>query len=426
MNGFARRRRGVNARHQSRPWDDPAVLLCFLAIMFAVVWSIRLAMPHTPGEQSVEAGFLRDMTYHHQLGVDMALATRDRTHDPEIRMLATSMLRIEQLQVGRMLEWLDAWGLPTSSRSTVAPLSWMGHAAAGMSHEVHTDAFWMTGGDFGLLVSLPPDQADIEFLRQMTWHHQIGLAMAQAALALSANEPVRRLATQIAANEQADIGAMQTLLRRKGISLATPPPGADVARLDTATAPWWTTTPAATLFAAGRVLPLIGGLFAAVWLNADAQRRRRVRTGVRTKPNSVWLAVGGLSLLLSGMLYAGVATARFGAAAEHGFPLAGVAALEVIVAAILVGCPTRPVYRAGAVLSGVGLVLSGSMLVVAPFTLHVNWLPRTIGLFSVAAQATAMLAWAQLWRDRPLSSTFFNGDGAVDAAVSGSTNMRQP
>ena len=74
-----------------------------------------------PDNSSPEAGFARDMSVHHAQAVAMAEAIRDRTTDPDLKILATNIALGQQAQIGRMSGWLDEWGL--TQTSTTPPMA---------------------------------------------------------------------------------------------------------------------------------------------------------------------------------------------------------------------------------------------------------------------------------------------------------------
>ena len=65
-----------------------------LLVLVAIVVGVLVgranapAAAQTPEESSAEAGFARDMQVHHGQAVEMSLIIRERTDDPEIRLLA--------------------------------------------------------------------------------------------------------------------------------------------------------------------------------------------------------------------------------------------------------------------------------------------------------------------------------------------------
>lgn len=65
-----------------------------------------------PADGSVDAGFARDMSVHHQQAVEMSFIVRDRTDDEDVRRLAYDIINTQANQRGMMLGWLETWGCP--------------------------------------------------------------------------------------------------------------------------------------------------------------------------------------------------------------------------------------------------------------------------------------------------------------------------
>jgi uncharacterized protein (DUF305 family) len=193
-----------------------------------------------PGEASVEAGFARDMSVHHAQAVAMAEAIRDRTSDPDLKLLATDIALGQQGQIGRMSGWLDEWGL--NQTSTTTPMAWirsdnlLAGAGAGMGDMASmgstpgADASMVMTADgrmpgmatrpqVSALSTLPLADAEISFLQLMIAHHRAGVEMAQAVLARTARPDVVQLATSIVNGQQAEITVMTDMLAKRG---ATP------------------------------------------------------------------------------------------------------------------------------------------------------------------------------------------------------------
>ncbi|MCU1365529.1 MAG: hypothetical protein JWL72_1560 [Ilumatobacteraceae bacterium] len=184
-----------------------------------------------PKEGSVEAGFARDMSVHHAQAVAMAEAIRDRTTDPDLKLLATDIALGQQGQIGRMSGWLDEWGL--NQTSTATPMAWIrsDNLVSGSGGGMDMGGATMTLTPDGLmpgmatrpqvtaLGTLPIAQAEISFLQLMIAHHTAGVEMAQAALARTNRPDVIRLATSIINGQQAEITVMTDMLAKRG---ATP------------------------------------------------------------------------------------------------------------------------------------------------------------------------------------------------------------
>jgi uncharacterized protein (DUF305 family) len=186
-------------------WLAMAAALAALLVAGAALW----ANAHRfPADNSVEAGFTRDMVVHHDQAVAMALLIRDRTDDQALKSLATDILLTQQNQIGQMLGWLNVWGLPATGPEP--PMAWMGHPMEGLMPGMATPE------QMANLEQLRGEAADIAFLQMMIRHHEGGLPMAEMALEESDNPQVRDLAQAIVSTQQAEIGIMEGMLAQKG------------------------------------------------------------------------------------------------------------------------------------------------------------------------------------------------------------------
>lgn len=191
------------------PRATPAVAAFVISLVAAAFWAGYLvARPATPGNSSVEAGFARDMTAHHEQAVEMAEAIRTHTADPRLLTLATDIALTQQAQIGRMRGWLDSWGLRPSA--TAPPMTWAGHGDGGMLGMA-------TRGEINRLTTLDVAAAEAEFLQLMVAHHRGGVSMARAALDLAAAPEVRSLAASIVRSQTAEIDLLEQLLRERGV-----------------------------------------------------------------------------------------------------------------------------------------------------------------------------------------------------------------
>lgn len=195
--------RVVTATPPRRNWIPSLILLLVMAAGLAF-WA---TLDRSPGDDSLEAGFTRDMMVHHDQAVTMALLARDRTGDPTIKAMSTDMILTQQNQIGQMLGWLNLWQLPATG--TQLPMTWMGHPTSGRMPGMASPE------EIAELESLSGEAADIEFLRLMIRHHEAALPMARTAEAETSIPAVRDLARQIADAQIVEIANMQALLEEK-------------------------------------------------------------------------------------------------------------------------------------------------------------------------------------------------------------------
>lgn len=200
----------------SRRWDEGPVLACLAALVLAALWAGLTLSPTPPEEGSVAVGFARDMKVHHEQAVTMAEIMRDRTDDPELRLLATDIALTQQAQIGRMQGWLGLWGLNQTSSDPA--MAWMGQPTEGLMPGMATRAMVQA------LDELPVEEAERRFLSLMIDHHRAGVVMAEAALDHELPDAVATLAEAIVVSQRSEVEVMRTMLAERGVS--APPPSA--------------------------------------------------------------------------------------------------------------------------------------------------------------------------------------------------------
>jgi uncharacterized protein (DUF305 family) len=184
------------------------LLLAAVAVLFAALALWLYISNATPGENSAEAGFARDMSVHHAQAVEMAEIVRDKTQSEEIRLMAADMAITQQGQIGRMQGWLDAWSLPATG--TEPAMSWMGHPTQGRMPGMASPE------EIERLQNAPPKEADKIFLQLMIPHHQAAVPMAQAVMERSDRPEVDNLAGAIVASQKGEIQIMKEMLEERG------------------------------------------------------------------------------------------------------------------------------------------------------------------------------------------------------------------
>lgn len=154
----------------------------------------------------VSLGFARDMSVHHAQAVQMSEVVHRRSTEPSLNYLAFDILSSQQGQIGIMSGWLELWD---QSQSVSTPtMAWMGHAGPmpGMA----------SPSEISALNTLPVPQMEEQYLRLMIRHHRGAVPMADAAAAQAGSPDIAVLAGKISAGQQAEINAMQDLLRQRG------------------------------------------------------------------------------------------------------------------------------------------------------------------------------------------------------------------
>jgi uncharacterized protein (DUF305 family) len=152
----------------------------------------------TPGDDSPEAGFARDMSDHHAQAV-------------ELGMMGGDIAITQQGQIGVMQTWLRDWDLNANSSRT--PMAWMrmsqpvkGNLMPGMATQAQMDQLRKATGK----------NVDILFCQLMLRHHIGGIHMANGVLQLSSDQQVNDLAQTMVANQTGEVKVLRDLLTKLG------------------------------------------------------------------------------------------------------------------------------------------------------------------------------------------------------------------
>jgi len=170
----------------------------------------------TPSDDSAEAGFARDMATHHAQAVEMSFVARDKSSDHELRTLASDIIVTQSTQRGIFMGWLQQWGL--SQASARPRMAWMpGHSHMAratdggvLMHGMASDAERRRLSDANGV------DAEILFLQLMIRHHEGGIVMARAVMALSDRRELLQLAKSIDDGQRAEITEMRNMLAARG------------------------------------------------------------------------------------------------------------------------------------------------------------------------------------------------------------------
>jgi uncharacterized protein (DUF305 family) len=153
------------------------------------------SMQSSPGaaEADYDLQFLDTMIAHHQGAVEMARLALTKNSHPEIQALANTMNVSQEKEIAQMKEWREAWfrGKPQAVNMDMA----------GMKDS-------MKGMDMQGLQSLDGQDFDVEFIHQMTPHHEGAVVMAKEAVQKSQRPEIKELANQIITAQQKEVKQM--------------------------------------------------------------------------------------------------------------------------------------------------------------------------------------------------------------------------
>ena len=161
-----------------------------------------------PGDDSAEAGFLRDMSTHHAQAVEMSMIAHANSADPQIISLSADIALTQHGQIGYMQAWLRDWGLnPTGSQPA---MSWMPGAQGSVVNGLMPGM--ATPEQMAQLRKATGKDLDVQFLTLMRQHHLGGIHMAQAIVEQSDNKDVTWLAGTMVSSQQGEINLIDSLL----------------------------------------------------------------------------------------------------------------------------------------------------------------------------------------------------------------------
>jgi uncharacterized protein (DUF305 family) len=186
-----------------------AVLAAVVVVSLAFVGGMFYQQLRVPGDDSVEAGFARDMSTHHAQAVEMALIVYPKTSRSDVSTQAYKIATGQEYQIGMMSDWLEQWHLdPTSTRPQMA---WMPNGTKELSADGLMPGM-ATPAEMDQLRKATGKQVDVLFCQLMIRHHLGGIHMIDGLLARSHDAQVRELASKMKAAQAAEVAGLQTLL----------------------------------------------------------------------------------------------------------------------------------------------------------------------------------------------------------------------
>jgi uncharacterized protein (DUF305 family) len=196
------------ARHRFGPGWLAAVLVFGLLVGLAIgLLGPRLT---TPGDDSVEAGFLRDMSTHHAQAVEMSMIAHANSTNPRVVTLSADIALTQHGQIGYMQAWLRAWHLSPTSSSP--PMTWMKDSAGSVQNGLMPGM--ATPAQLAELRKATGTPLDIQFLTLMRAHHLGGIHMAQEILQESDDKDVTWLAESQVRGQQSEINLIDSMLKQ--------------------------------------------------------------------------------------------------------------------------------------------------------------------------------------------------------------------
>jgi len=167
----------------------------------------------TPGDDSVDAGFARDMSIHHAQAVEMGMFGYRLGTTPEVRTVAYDIAASQQWQIGQMQTWLVAWHLgPTGDKK---PMAWMPDGMNTLQPDGRMPGM-ASDAELNKLKSATGKDFDILFCQLMLRHHLGGIHMAETAAKDASTPEVRESAEKMRTAQAYEITLLNDLLKNLG------------------------------------------------------------------------------------------------------------------------------------------------------------------------------------------------------------------
>jgi uncharacterized protein (DUF305 family) len=183
------------------------VALAFLVGAVGYVVGVRTTVPPS---NAVDAGFLRDMTDHHDQAVRLALTELANGTDPVVKGFATEVVMFQRQELGRMQNFQEEIGAtPPEHDPKRTTMEWMDMAMP--LERMHGMA---TEEQIEQLESARGAAADTLFLQLMQTHHLGGAHMADYEVQHGANPKIRDMAQRMAANQRTEAREYQVEIDR--------------------------------------------------------------------------------------------------------------------------------------------------------------------------------------------------------------------
>jgi uncharacterized protein (DUF305 family) len=149
------------------------------------------------GHNPLDAWFVQMMIPHHRQALDLAALAPGRASDPRIRAIAARITAAQGPEIAVLRSWLRQRGLTEAGKHDHGP-------ASGMHPPEAIRALAATSGA----------AFDRSFVDLMSTHHRGAIHMCIRVLTGGADDGIQQIATNIAAEQQIEIGRMREIIGR--------------------------------------------------------------------------------------------------------------------------------------------------------------------------------------------------------------------
>ena len=144
-----------------------------------------------------DQAFIDAMVPHHREAIEMARAAKKRgLTEPELRKVADDIIRSQQREIDRMLEWREKWFGSRQLGRVLPEVLGVPESELGMKHG---SADEIAGAA----------DVDAKFAEMMIPHHEGAIAMAETATASAQRQEVKELAAAIIEAQEREIRILE-------------------------------------------------------------------------------------------------------------------------------------------------------------------------------------------------------------------------
>jgi uncharacterized protein (DUF305 family) len=202
---------------RSAPWWAIAIFVVALCGLAGVVgWAIADSRSEShPSQDSVDVGFVSDMSRHHQQALTMALDYVRNGSDPLLLQVAKEIVTYQSQEIGVMNTLLTEWD--RSANDGPRAMGWMGAP-------IPRDAMpgLATKAQMAELAAARGTALDDLFTALMIEHHAGGIHMADYAAAHAGSATTRFWAARMADGQRGEISELNRWRRNHDLEPVVP------------------------------------------------------------------------------------------------------------------------------------------------------------------------------------------------------------
>jgi uncharacterized protein (DUF305 family) len=157
-----------------------------------------------------DADFLSDMIVHHTQAIEMSGLVPERSDSEQLQKFAARIDVVQDSEIDLMSGWLEEndYAVPLTAEAGDGS----GPRTSGHGHDTDDMPGMLTDAEMAALEGASGTEFDRLFLEGMIKHHEGALTMCEEVAGSGSEERVLELATNIAADQMAEIDRMANML----------------------------------------------------------------------------------------------------------------------------------------------------------------------------------------------------------------------